>query len=113
MSIHLFVLQQWQIFEWSDEKDLIKKIEFINDIIGYKGYSEEEVIQIVNQLVKIDILSLQYAAREQILHTLCDSIANYHIKEKIDIKIIIDIKDIIEDDLKEYIEELLCVQSFK
>ncbi len=93
--------------EWSDEKDLISTVEFINDIIDFKGYSDEEVILIVNQLIKIDILSLQYTAREQILNTLCNSYANYNIKEKIDIKKIIDIKNVIEDDLKGYIEELL------
>lgn len=89
------------------ENDLIELVEKIGDIIIFRGYSQEQVIYIVKELVKINLLSVKYETREEILSVLCDATANYNIKDQIDWRNILSIKDKLEDDLKEYIEEFI------
>ncbi|ADZ85425.1 hypothetical protein [Cellulosilyticum lentocellum] len=91
---------------WNTEEELIKIIELIEDKISYKGYSEDEVITLVNKLLEINVLSLKYEAREELLNTLCNANSYYNIQEKVDFNNILAIKDELEDDLKEYILEL-------
>ena len=53
------------------------------------------------------MLSVKYETREEILHLLCD-ILSYHVKFiEGNWNMIIDIKDKLEDDLKEYIIEFI------
>lgn len=86
------------------EDDLIELAEEIGDKIIFRGYSQEQVIYIVKGLVKINLLSVKYETREEILNVLCDAVANYNIKDQIEWRNILSIKDKLEDDLKEYIE---------
>lgn len=89
------------------EDDLIEIVEEIGDKIIFRGYSQEQVICIVKELVKINLLSVKYETREEILSVLCDATANYNIKDQIGWRNILSIKDKLEDDLKEYIEEFI------
>ena len=81
--------------------------EKIGDKIIFRGYNQEQVICIVKELVKIDLLSVKYETREEILSVLCDATANYNIKDHIGWRNILNIKDKLEDDLLEYIEEFI------
>ena len=65
------------------EDDLIERAEEIGDKIIFRGYSQEQVICIVKELVKINLLSVKYETREEILSVLCDATANYNIKDQI------------------------------
>lgn len=88
-----------------DESDLLKTAEEISDKIRFRGYNQEQILHLVNELVKIDLLSVNYEIREQILSTLCDAVSYYDICSKVNWSNIINIKDNLEDDLKEYVEE--------
>lgn len=92
---------------YKDEEELEKVVELIGDKIIFKGYQECEVITLVELLLNIDILSLKYSARELILNTLCDAVAYYDIYSKINWEKIQQIRDDVEDDLKEYIDDFL------
>ena len=89
------------------EDDLIKIVEEIGDVIFSRGYSQEQVICIVKELVKINLLSVKYETREAILCVLYDATAYYSIKDQIGWRNILSIKDELEDNLKEYIEEFI------
>ena len=93
--------------KYSTEDDIIKVVQEIDDKVIFRGYNIEQVISFADILVNINLLSVKYEAREEILHLLCD-IISYHGKsvgEKW--KKIIDIKDELEDDLKEYVTEFI------
>ena len=91
-----------------DEDELIKLAEIIGDKISFNGYNQEQIISLVQGLLDINLLSLSYNVREQILNVLCDATAHYNIRSRISWDRIIDIKDDLEEDLLEYAEELLC-----
>lgn len=89
------------------EYDLIEFAEEIGDKINFRSYSQEQVIYIVRELVKINLLSVRYETREEILSVICDAVANYNVKGQLEWRNILSIKDKLEDDLKEYIEEFI------
>ncbi len=93
--------------KYSTEADLIKIVQEIDDKIIFRGYNNEQVLSLVNELVKVNLLSVKYETREEILHLLCDIISYYGKFIKGNWKKIIDIKDKLEDDLKEYITEFM------
>lgn len=91
----------------STEDDLIKIVQEIDDKVIFRGYDNEQVLSLVNELTNVNLLSVKYETREEILHLLCD-ILSYHGKFiEGNWKKIIDIKDKLEDDLKEYIIEFI------
>lgn len=94
-----------EIKTYTNEKSLITTLEYIRDRILFNGYNENEVIKIVLVLINIDILSLSYEGREELLNLLCDAISNYNIKDKVNWSKIIAITELIESTLKEYITE--------
>lgn len=91
---------------YNSESELIEILEMIGDKIRFRVYSQEEVLNMTNELVKINLISLNYEAREQILNTLCDAVSFYEIRSKIALNNILMVKDKLEDDLKKYVEEL-------
>ena len=93
--------------KYSTETDLIKIIEEIDDKVIFKGYTKEEILCLVNEIVKIDLLSVKYETREEVLYFLCDALSYYDISSSVNLTSIIKIKDKLENDLKEYIEELI------
>ena len=101
-------LEEIDIIEkYENEDELIKVVEEIGDKIAFKGYQEEQVVAVVNAFLKLDLLSMKYKTREEILSVLCDSVTNYKISTKINWNSISKVVDRLEDDLKEYVYEFL------
>ena len=93
--------------KYRTETDLIKIVEEINDKVIYKCYSSQQIISLVNEIIKINLLSIKYETREEILYFLCDVVAYYGLLDGVKWKSVINIKDKLEDDLKEYVEEII------
>lgn len=91
----------------NNEKRLINILEDACDKVRYKHYTEEEIIIIANELIKINILNLCYDTREEILYFLAEVSMYYNIKSKINWDSILILKNKLENDLQEYIEEIL------
>lgn len=89
------------------ETDLIKLIQEIDDKVIFNGYNFEQMLYLVNEIIRIDLLSIKYETREEILHFICDVIAHYGFLDGVKWECIIKIKDKLEDDLKEYITEFM------
>lgn len=89
------------------ENELIKTMQEIDDIIVCRGYQIEQVIRIAQAITEINILSMRYEAREEVINTLCDEVSYYDRKSSIDLSKIISIKYELEDDLQKYIEDYL------
>lgn len=94
--------------KYNTEADIIKIAQYIDDGVIFRKYNKKEILCIVNELLKIDLLSIKYETREEILHLLCDVIAYYGILDNVRWEKIITIKDKLEDDLQEYISEFIC-----
>lgn len=92
---------------YSDEQELRELTEKIGDKINFKGYSREQVIDLVTELMAIDLIALEYITRESVLNVLCDAFLYYDIRDEIDFDKLSIIKDYVENDLKEYIEEIV------
>lgn len=101
------------IEKYENEDELIKAAEEIGDKIAFKGYQEKQVVDVVNALLKLDLLSMKYETREEVLSVLCDSVTNYKISEKINWNSISKVADRLEDDLKEYVDEFLHMKNFQ
>lgn len=93
--------------KYRTESDLIKIVEEINDKVIYKCYSSQQIISLVNEIIKINLLSIKYETREEILYFLCDVVAYYGLLDGVKWKSVINIKDKLEDDLKEYVAEII------
>lgn len=101
-------LEEINIIEnFENEDELIKVAEEIGDKITFKGYQEEQVVAVANALLKLDLLSMKYETREEVLSVLCDSVSNYKISTKINWDSISEMTNRLEDDLKEYVDEFL------
>ena len=90
-----------------NEDEMIKVVEEIGDKIAFRDYEEHQVVSLVNSLLRVDFLSMKYETREEILSVLCDAVSNYKISSKIDWSSISKIKNRLENDLKEYVDEFL------
>ena len=93
--------------KYENEDDLREIVEEIGDKIVFRCYNLEQIINLTTVLVEINLISLNYETKEQILNVLCDAAAYYNIRNTICWENIINIKDELEDDLKEYVEELV------
>ena len=89
------------------EIDLIKLIQEIDDKVIFKRYRFEQIFCLINEIISIDLLTIKYETREEILHFICDVIAHYGLLDGVKWACIIKIKDKLEDDLKEYITEFM------
>lgn len=101
-------LEEISIIEmFENEDELISVVEKIGDKVAFKGYQEEQVVALVNVLLKLNFLSMKYETREAVLSVLCDSVSNYTISSKINWDSISKVADKLEDDLKEYVDDFL------
>lgn len=91
----------------NDEAEYLSILESIGDKITYKAYNTEEVQLIITELLKEDILSFSYTLREQILYVMCEACGFYDIKNNVDFNKLSEIVNFVEDDLKEYINEVI------
>lgn len=96
-----------ELKSYSTETDLMKIVEKITDKVYFRGYDRQEIISLVNEIIKIDLLSVKYETREEILYFLCEAVGYYGCLEGVKWESIINIKDKLEDDLKEYVAELI------
>ena len=93
--------------EHKTKKEIMKALEEIGDKIIFRGYNQEQILYLVNELVKINLFAVDYETREQVLNILCDAVSYYDILSKINWDNILSIKNRLEDDLKEYVEEFI------
>ena len=89
------------------ETDLVKIVQEIDDRVLFRGYNSEQIFCLVNELIKIDLLSVKYDTREEILNMFCDAIAYHGLSKDVNWDRVIKIKDKLEDDLKEYVAEFM------
>lgn len=99
-----------EIEKYTDEDRLIEVLEEIGDKVIFRGYQEEQVILLADKLIKLDILSMGYKTREEILSVLCDMVSYYDILSKIDRDRILSIEDRSESDLKEYVTDFFMYE---
>ena len=93
--------------KYRDEDELLKISEEIGDKIRFRGYNQEQVLCLANELVRINLLSVNCETREQILYVLCDAAAYYNIRNRVNWDSIMSMKGKLEDDLQKYIEEFI------
>lgn len=98
-----------KIEKCKNEDKLIEILEEIGDKVVFRGYQEEQVILLADRLIRSDILSMGYKAREEILSVLCDMVSYYDILSKIDRNRILSLEDRLESDLKEYVTDFFNV----
>ncbi|MDE7254527.1 MAG: hypothetical protein K2O32_16515 [Acetatifactor sp.] len=89
------------------ETDLVKIVQEIDDRVLFRGYNSEQIFCLVNELIKIDFLSVKYDTREEILNMFCDAISYYGLSKDVNWERVIKIKDKLEDDLKEYVTDFM------
>ena len=99
-----------EIENYTDEDRLIEVLEEIGDKVIFRGYQEEQVILLADKLIKLDILSMGYKTREEILSVLCDMVSYYDILSKIDRDRILSVEDRLESDLKEYVTDFFMYE---
>lgn len=96
-----------KIKKYRTETDLIKVVKEINDKVIYKRYTSEQIFSLVNEIIKINLLSVKYETREEILYFLCDVVAYYGLLDGVKWESVINIRDKLEDDLKDYAAEII------
>lgn len=101
----MYLKEYKELENYKDELELCNILELIGDKVNFRGYEEQELLTLVKRILEIDILSLNYTARELVLSVLCDAVSRYDILSKINWSKIIGMKESVEDDLKEYIED--------
>lgn len=89
------------------EEDLIKALEIVDDKVRGVHYSQTEALLIADALIQYDLAAFKYAAKEEILYVLSELTAYYRFNGGLDETKIASAKDDLEDDLKEYVEEIL------
>lgn len=90
-----------------NEKDLSNTLERIDDEIFFRNLGQIEVLGIIQDILKIDILSLTYTTRESLLNTLCNAVTHYKVNHLVNWNPIKTIRDKVENDLIEYIDQCL------
>jgi hypothetical protein len=92
---------------YQNENELSNIIDRIGDRIRAKEYSAEEVMTLIEHILKLDILTLSYPTRENILNSICEAVSNYKVNSRIDWGDLKRIRAFLENDLKEYVDEFL------
>jgi len=98
-----------KINDYMNEDELLKKLPYIQDYITFRRMSFQDVLLLVDNLLKLDILSFPYTTRELILYIIADAIGHYKIVSLVNLESLISIRANVEEDLKEYIDE--CISS--
>lgn len=79
----------------------------ISDRVISKVYSQCEINKILEKIYEMDLFSMKYSTREQILYTLVDIVELYDVKNVINKEFLYQVQQNCEDDLKEYIAQLI------
>ena len=78
----------------------------LSDDVKNKLYTEEQIREILLIFRNYNLLSMKYETREQVLYTLMNISYEYGIKDDELINNINSIRNGLEDDLNEYIDEI-------
>lgn len=89
------------------QSQLMNEVEQISDKIEFLYYNVMDVIKICNQLLEVDLKTCTYEVREQILYTLCNAVEYYGVRNQLNLLQLISLKNSIEKDLQEYIDEIV------
>lgn len=93
----------------SDEKNIEELVSQMSDRIRMLDYSKEQLLVLIEDYVKMNLLNMKYQTREAILNMICDAVNYYDIRKDINCKPLIAIRDALEEDLKEYVDEIVCM----
>ena len=91
----------------NEESEIEEISAYIADDVRNEIYSLEQIKEILIIFNKFDLFTLKYKTREQILYTISEIANTYQIKGMCDLNKVFEIRDLLEDDLKEYIDEIL------
>ena len=81
----------------------------MDDKIRMHAYSREQLLLLIEDYVIIDFQGMKYQTREAILNMLCDAVNYYDIGKDLNWESIIAIREDLEDDLKEYVDEIISM----
>lgn len=103
----MIFFDQSGVSNFSNDNELVKALERIDDLAAFRNFkSLEEAVSITNEILDIDIISLGYEARETLLHTLFTLSSHYNLSS-VNFQKLEKLKDRIESDLVDYIDDLL------
>ena len=93
----------------NEESEIEEISAYIADDVRSEMYSLKQINEILCIYSTFDLLSMNYKTREQILYTISEIANIYRPREIVDLKKIFEIRDLLEDDLKEYVDEIINV----
>ena len=91
----------------SYEKDIEVLVSQMSDRIRMLDYSKEQILTIIEDYIKINLLDMKYQTREAVLYMICDAVNYYDIRRDMDCEPLLAIRDDLEEDLKEYVDEII------
>ena len=81
----------------------------MDDRIRMHDYSKEQLLLLIEDYVTINFQGMKYQTREAILNMICDAVNYYDIGKDLNWESIIAIREDLEDDLKEYVDEIISM----
>lgn len=96
-----------EVLTISDEKTIEDLVSQMGDRIRMLDYSKEQLLVLIEDYVKMNLLDLKYQTREAVLNMICDAVNYYDIRDNINCEPLIAIRDELEEDLKEYVDEII------
>ena len=81
----------------------------MDDKIRMHAYSREQLLLLIEDYVILDFQGMKYQTREAILNMLCDAVNYYDIGKDLNWKSMIAIREDLEEDLKEYVDEIISM----
>jgi len=105
MNKEIFLKDYDRLKSYKDEQELYIILAEIGDTIEFEGYDIQDIVLLVKEILEINILYLNYTTREQLLSTLCDAVSYYDIRNIVNWERVLNIKNDVEEDLKEYITD--------
>ena len=81
----------------------------MDDRIRMHDYSKEQLLLLIEDYVTINFQGMKYQTREAILNMICDAVNYYDIGKDLNWESIIAIREDLEDDLKEYVDEIISI----
>ena len=92
-----------------DEKKLEELFSNMDDKIRMHAYSREQLLLLIEDYVILDFQGMKYQTREAILNMLCDAVNYYDIGKDLNWESMIAIREYLEEDLKEYVDEIISM----
>lgn len=81
----------------------------MDDKIRMHAYSREQLLLLIEDYVILDFQGMKYQTREAILNMLCDAVNYYDIGKDLNWESMIAIREYLEEDLKEYVDEIISM----